>query len=107
MGGDDSRGAVDLDRLAVDEASGGIGDADHRWDAELSGDDCGMALLCADLDDNTGRCKEQGSPSRVGDRCDENVSGFEEARVGRVTDDAYRPTSDTGTHSLAVEDRRF
>ena len=38
---------------------GGVGDTDDRRDAELSGDDRGMALLCADLNDDTRYGEEQ------------------------------------------------
>ena len=67
------------------------GDADDGGDAELPGDDRGVALLGAHVDDDGGDGEEERGPRRIGDRCDQHIIGAEVSRIGRIDHDSGEP----------------
>ena len=69
---------------------------------QLASDDGRMALLGADVDDDTGGGEEEGRPRRIGDGRDEDVVGLEVAGFGGVGDDSRR----SGRHAGADAEPR-
>ena len=81
-------------------------DSDDRGNAELSGDDGGVAHHGAVLDDHARGAEEERRPRRVGLGCDEDLVGFEVTRRVRVEDHPGATRDDAGADAQPLNSRR-